>query len=94
MWNQRQLMWIVWPAFLSACLLELVVFAVVDPLELQWPGRALNWSRQGVYTAGFFLFWAAGLLSGGLTTLLRAPMPRVGDCPFPIADRPDNCPQD
>ncbi len=36
MWNQKQLMLIVWPAFMSACLLELVVFALVDPLDLHW----------------------------------------------------------
>jgi hypothetical protein len=94
MWNEKQLLWIAWPAFLSACVLELVVFAFVDPMELRWSGRGLSWSRQGVYTAGFFVFWAAGLLSAGLTTLLRAPMPRIGDCPFPIAERPDNCPHE
>jgi hypothetical protein len=92
MWNQKQLMLIVWPAFMSACLLELVVFALVDPLDLHWSGRTLPWSRQGVYTAAFFVFWAAGLLSGALTTLLRAPMPKVSDCPFPVAERPDDCP--
>jgi len=56
MWSQK-LMWVAWPAFLSACVLELLVFALVDPLELQWSGQSLGWSRQGVYTAAFFLFW-------------------------------------
>lgn len=69
MWTQR-LMWIVWPAFMSACLLELVVFAVVDPLELHWSGQTLAWSRQSVYAAAFFFFWAAAMLSGALTALL------------------------
>jgi hypothetical protein len=64
-------MWIAWPAFLSACLLQLVVFAVVDPLELHWFGRELAWSRQAVYAAGFFLFWGATMLSSALTTLLQ-----------------------
>lgn len=30
MWRQR-LMWIAWPAFLVAAVLEMVVFAFVDP---------------------------------------------------------------
>ena len=42
MWTQR-LMWIAWPAFLSACVHELVVFAAVDPNDLQWVGQPLGW---------------------------------------------------
>ena len=29
----QRLLWITWPAFIAACVLELIVFAVVDPLE-------------------------------------------------------------
>ena len=92
MWSQK-LMWVAWPAFLSACILELLVFALVDPLELQWSGQALGWSRQGVYTAAFFAFWTVGLVSGLLSGLLRTAPPRLGDCPFPAAQRPEGCPQ-
>lgn len=88
----QKLMWIVWPAFLSACVLELAVFAVVDPLELQWSGQALGWSRQTVYTAGFFLFWGAGLVSGALAMLLRTPPPSIRNCSLAAAERPDGCP--
>lgn len=70
MWMQR-LMWITWPAFLGACVLELLVFAVVDPTDLHWSGQALPISRQGVYTAAFFAFWAVVLVACALTTLLR-----------------------
>lgn len=66
----RKLMWIAWPAFLAASLLQLVVFAMVDPLELHWFAQQLSWSRQTVYAAGFFLFWGAAILSSTLTTLL------------------------
>lgn len=61
---------VAWPAFLAACLLEALVFAVVDPLELHWAGAALGWSRGGVYTAAFFAFWAIAAVSGALTALL------------------------
>jgi hypothetical protein len=47
MWMQR-LTWVAWPAFLAACLLELAVFALVDPLDLQWAGQSIAWSRQAV----------------------------------------------
>jgi hypothetical protein len=32
----RRWMWIAWPAFLAAGVMEMLVFAVVDPLEMQW----------------------------------------------------------
>ncbi len=72
MWSAK-LMVIVWPAFLAACGLQALVFALFDPLELHWSGAPLAWSRQAVYTAGFFLFWGATLVSSALTALLDRP---------------------
>ena len=63
-------MWIVWPAFLLACALEVLVFALVDPGDLHWRGEPLPLSRQGIYTLGFFVFWALGMGSSALTALL------------------------
>ncbi len=73
----RKLMWIAWPSFLAACALQVVVFALVDPLELNWAERELAWSRQAVYAGGFFLFWLATLLSSALTALLGMPSTEV-----------------
>lgn len=75
--NGRKLMRIAWPSFLAACVLQLVVFALVDPLELQWAGRNGAWSRQAVYAGAFFLFWSATLLSSVLTALLGQPSTEV-----------------
>ena len=72
-------------------MLELVVFALVDPLELHWGGHTLGWSRQAVYTAAFFVFWCSGLVTGTLTNLLRAGAPKSGDCPMPPGERPEGC---
>ena len=66
-----RLMWIAWPAFLAACALELLVFALVDPAELAWAGEPLRWSRQAVHTIAFFAFWLVSLGACALTTLLR-----------------------
>jgi hypothetical protein len=68
----RKLMWIAWPGFIAACALQAVVFALVDPLELEWAGHSLGWSRQAVYAAAFAMFWLAGMLSSALTALLGA----------------------
>lgn len=67
----NRLFWIAWPAFLAACVLELMVFAFVDPGELHWAGDALHWSRQAVYTVAFFVFWAVSAGACALTALLR-----------------------
>ncbi len=69
MWTKR-LMWIVWPAFLVAGLLEMLVFAFVDPQDLHWAGQALPLSNQGLYTVAFFVFWGLTTLACGLTAML------------------------
>jgi hypothetical protein len=66
----RRLMWVVWPAFLVAGLLEMLVFAMVDPQDLHWAGQPLELSRQGIYTVAFFVFWVLTLLACSLTALL------------------------
>lgn len=88
----HRLLWIAWPAFISACALELLVFAFVDPLELQWSGHALGWSRQAVYTGAFFAFWLVSLGACALTTLLRLAPAEVNECPFDPSQRPAGCP--
>jgi hypothetical protein len=91
--RSHNLVWIAWPAFLSACALELFVFAMVDPHDLQWLGQPLELSRQGVYTASFFMFWAICMGSNALTVLLRKTPAEVNLCPFTPQERPDGCPQ-
>ena len=69
----RRWMWAVWPAFLLAGVLEMVVFALVDPGDLHWSGQPLDWSRQAVYTVAFFVFWAATAASSLLSVWLASP---------------------
>jgi hypothetical protein len=80
----HRLMWTAWPAFLAAGVLELLVFALVDPHDLHWLGRALDWSAMAVYTASFFAFWAVALGGCALTLLLATPQPM----PEGVSDRP------
>ncbi len=91
--KMQRLMWIAWPAFVLACLLELLVFAMVDPQDLHWFGQPVEMSRQGVYTIAFFVFWAVSMVASGLTTLLSMSPFEVNRCPLPACDRPDGCPK-
>jgi hypothetical protein len=66
----QRLMWIVWPAFLVAGLLEGLVFGMFDPEDMHWCGQQMTLSREGVYTISFFVFWALSIVSSSLTLLL------------------------
>jgi len=66
-------MWVAWPGFLVACVLEMLVFAVVDPESLHWFGHPLALSRQGIYSVAFLLFWLVSCAAGFLTLLLAQP---------------------
>ncbi len=90
MWTQR-LMWIAWPAFLMAGVMEMVVFAFVDPEALHWFDQPMNLSRQGVYTVAFFIFWLVIMASSALTTMLSLSPFEVNRCPVPKRDRPLDC---
>lgn len=64
---------IAWPAFLAACLLEALVFSMVDPGEVHWLGQPVLASRQAVYTAAFFCFWLIAMACSGLALWLHTP---------------------
>lgn len=80
----KQLMLVAWPAFLAACALELLVFALVDPLELHWGGQMLALSRQGTYTCAFFAFWAVSAGACTLTLVLGWPQARDASTGRPV----------
>lgn len=75
----RRLLSILWPAFLVAGILEILIFAMVDPQELQWFGQPITLSRAGVYTMAFFVFWAVVALSSAMTALLSTSAPTGHD---------------
>ena len=62
---------IVWPAFMVAAVLEIAVFAFVDPLTLHTlRGEVLDLSPTAIYSLAFFVFWAATAAACLLTLLL------------------------
>ena len=68
--KQRSLR-ILWPAFLVAGVLEMLVFAVVDPTDLRWfGGPPIDWPAVAIYSVTFLMFWGAIATAGALTALL------------------------
>lgn len=67
----RRISSILWPSFLMAGVLEMLVFAFVDPEELHWLGGAsLDLSRSAVYSLSFMMFWVFISLAASLSHLL------------------------
>ena len=64
------LMAVAWPAFLASCILEALVFALIDPFDLTWGPIHLGWSRQAVYTLAFFVFWGVVALAASMALML------------------------
>ncbi|MGE0310155.1 MAG: hypothetical protein AB7P21_00845 [Lautropia sp.] len=48
---------VLWPAFIAACLTEIVVFGCFDPADFHFFGSQDLWSAQSVYSIAFFCFW-------------------------------------
>lgn len=62
---------ILWPAFLVAGVLEVMVFAVMDPDEMRWFGGPLiDWPPLAVYSVTFLIFWAGIAVAGVLSAVL------------------------
>lgn len=62
---------VLWSAFLMAAVLEMVVFALVDPASLRWfGGDTLDLEPRAVYTVAFFVFWAVIAVAAALALLL------------------------
>ncbi len=69
---RMHLMAILWPSFLMAGVLEMLVFALVDPASLRWMGGdVLALPTNAVYTLAFFVFWGVIAIAGLLTRLLE-----------------------
>ena len=68
----RRVASIAWPAFLVAAVIEIAVFAFVDPHSLRVLGGAtLPLSDTAIYSLAFLLFWACAAVGCGLTVLLE-----------------------
>jgi hypothetical protein len=73
---------VVWPAFMVAGVLEIGVFAFVDPAGLHTLGGAtLDLSETAVYSLAFLLFWISICAACLLTVMLERSAQEVNDEP-------------
>ena len=69
--NAVRILRILWPAFLMAGVLEVLVFALVNPQQLHLGGDPMPLSAQAVYTISFFVFWAVIATSAAISRWLE-----------------------
>jgi hypothetical protein len=76
----RRLLLILWPSFVMAGLIEMLVFSAAHPEDLKGFGGVLSeMSAAGVYTLAFFSFWTICALGSALTMMLSTPAPEPPD---------------
>lgn len=78
----RQLMAVLWPAFVMAVVGELLFFTVIDPGELYFLGRPVEVGLFATYTIGFVLFWALSAASSAFTYFLLRTTEEINVEPF------------
>lgn len=67
-------LYVAWPSFLVAGVIEMLVFAVFDPQDIHGlGGAAAELSRGAVYSLGFFSFWLLTALASSLSLYLARP---------------------
>jgi hypothetical protein len=74
---------VAWPAFLVSGVLEIAVFAFVDPRSLHTlSGVALDLSDTAVYSLAFLFFWACTSVACLLTVALERSAEAVNQTPL------------
>lgn len=58
---------ILWPSFIVAGIMDILMFAFFDPMEIMYQGAVLFDSRLAAYSSVFFIFWLFGAASSILT---------------------------
>jgi hypothetical protein len=82
--SARERRWpaVLWPSFLMAGVVEMLVFSMVDPADLRWMGSPVaEADAMTIYSAAFLLFWVLIALASAMTQLV------MGDEGGPSAGR-------
>ena len=53
----KHIIWILWPAFITAGIAEVVFFTAIDPQQLYLLGQPVALSPLATYSIGFLMFW-------------------------------------
>lgn len=88
----RKWIWILWPSFVVAGIGTVVLFTLLDPVDLRFVGP-FELGRNAGYTLGFFFLWAVAAGSSAFTCWLQRRADEVNRCPLEPVERPFGCPK-
>lgn len=89
----KKLIWILWPSFVVAGIASGLLFAFVDPLQIDYQGAILVEDRMIAYSLGFFLLWFLAAGSSAFTCFLqRRPADINHLCSLENQARAQGCP--
>lgn len=84
----QRMIQVLWPSFIVAGVMDVVLFTLFDPMGLIYRGAPLFASRLGGYSTGFFLFWLFGAASSALTCYLQCSSAQINRlCRAPDSDK-------
>jgi hypothetical protein len=89
----NRVLWVLWPSFLVAAVAELIIFSLIDPVDLHVFNVPIEAERMPVYTLGFFFLWAITATASALTVFLQRSPFEVNRCPMVPENRPEGCPK-
>ncbi|MCC6533109.1 MAG: hypothetical protein IT531_11215 [Burkholderiales bacterium] len=90
---KERIIWVLWPAFITAAVTEMLFFAFIDPGEIHLFGNPLELSKTGAYSLFFFFFWVMGACASALTCFLQRSPFELNRCPLDAGGRPPGCPK-
>lgn len=91
--TMKCVIWILWPSFIVAGVMDIVFFTLFDPLELLYDGGPLFESRLAAYSLGFIAFWVFAAASVCLTLFFQRDSAAINRlCPLEPKERPVGCP--
>jgi hypothetical protein len=73
---------ILWASFLAAGVAEVLFFTVIDPGELFFLGRQVEFGPLATYSIGFLLFWLLSAAASALTCFLLRTTEEMNDVPL------------
>lgn len=84
---------LLWPSFLAAIVEEVILFTLIDPLDLPLSGYFASQHRLAIYTLGFFCFWGFAAIASWLTFWFNQSAADINKvCPLSPENRPVGCP--
>ncbi len=67
---RKLVIWVLWPAFVTAVIAEAFFFTLIDPQTLYLFGNPVTLPSMATYSVGFFFFWLLAIGASLMTYMM------------------------